>query len=377
MKRSIPFTDRHAADGGEDCAVTTMEALNFVREGAAEELREWLEAGKGVEGEEMEERKALVFGKATFSLGMSLLLWAVDNMEIEPEKRVQICGDLLGAFPDLIDHVGPDKATALHYAAGNGDLKILNMLLEKGAKLLQDDKDESPLHWACLNGHLDVVKILLKVGCDPNQRGTEGNTCLHYAVSNKHTEVITELLSDPRIDNEARNSAKEIANKRGDKNLLQLFDPEKREILVQVQGLQKELDIYTERVKKMESRRVVEQEQLRKVYQELAEEETAHRETKENIERLKDQKRVKAITEHDLIHALMLEQKAENARLQQKLAEVSLERSNDQRKVDVKVSDLHRTLSSLLAMLETTNLGIITAKTAIEGARPYFQLPKN
>uniref|UniRef100_A0A6B2LEW9 Uncharacterized protein n=1 Tax=Arcella intermedia TaxID=1963864 RepID=A0A6B2LEW9_9EUKA len=251
------------------------------------------------------------------------------------------------------------------------------MLLEKGAKLLQDDKDESPLHWACLNGHLDVVKILLKVGCDPNQRGTEGNTCLHYAVSNKHTEVITELLSDPRIDNEARNSAKEIANKRGDKNLLQLFDPEKREILVQVQGLQKELDIYTERVKKMESRRVVEQEQLRKVYQELAEEETAHRETKENIERLKDQKRVKAITEHDLIHALMLEQKAENARLQQKLAEVSLERSNDQRKVDVKVSDLHRTLSSLLAMLETTNLGIITAKTAIEGARPYFQLPKN
>jgi len=74
----------------------------------------------------------------------------------------------------------------------------------------------------------DALRVLLQSGANPNDRSIDGKTGLHYAVINKHNQVVSILLSDPRIDAAARREAREIAVQKGQKSLIQLFDPEKK-----------------------------------------------------------------------------------------------------------------------------------------------------
>ena len=47
----------------------------------------------------------------------------------------------------------------------------------------------TPLHEACNHGHLELVSLLLGCGAGVNTRGMDGDTPLHDATINKHTEV--------------------------------------------------------------------------------------------------------------------------------------------------------------------------------------------
>ncbi len=85
------------------------------------------------------------------------------------------------------------QSSLLHYPAANGNVVIINYLLElitpsesagehattadKSAPELVNHKNVSgntPLHWASMNGHLEAVKVLVAAGADPGVRNEAG-----------------------------------------------------------------------------------------------------------------------------------------------------------------------------------------------------------
>jgi ankyrin repeat protein len=131
-----------------------------------------------------------------------------------------------GADPHFRNHL---MQTPLHSAASNGDLEVvqklieydaninaknigwhrhlhfasskvkggsvLRLLLKNGAHLNERDIDgSSPLHKASYSGALEVVRLLLEHGADVNAREKDGSTPLCHASSNTSLEVARLLL---------------------------------------------------------------------------------------------------------------------------------------------------------------------------------------
>ena len=59
-----------------------------------------------------------------------------------------------------------------------------------GIQTLQGD---TPLHFAAANGHLTAVKLLLQAGANANRTNEEELTPAHFAASRGHTQIIKEL----------------------------------------------------------------------------------------------------------------------------------------------------------------------------------------
>jgi len=149
---------------------------------------------------------------------------------------------------------------------------------------------------------------------------------------------------------------------------------------VVVQEKQKILEEYKEKIRTYEQRKEADQVALEIAYNNLAEEEASHRRTKELIDDIREQARSRAFTDHEQRYNDLKREytaiRRQNSELQQQLAELRLKQSSDQRLVDVRVSDVHRNLSSLLSMLDTTNIAIVSAKTSLENVRPYLRMPR-
>eukprot|EP01126_Amoeba_proteus_P034305 TRINITY_DN3410_c0_g1_i7.p1 TRINITY_DN3410_c0_g1~~TRINITY_DN3410_c0_g1_i7.p1 ORF type:complete len:296 (-),score=62.91 TRINITY_DN3410_c0_g1_i7:491-1378(-) len=81
---------------------------------------------------------------------------------------------------------------------------------------------------AALNGHTEVMKVMLAdERLDVNCQNLDGFTALHLAVVNMQEKAVKILLLDPRINigisNNSGQTAKQIAERKGDTNILQLF----------------------------------------------------------------------------------------------------------------------------------------------------------
>lgn len=85
--------------------------------------------------------------------------------------------ELLAAEPALARLVDPSAQfggwTGLHYAARDGRLKVVRLLLEHGANpnAREAGDNTTPLHWAAAHRALDVVRALLDAGADPHGVG--------------------------------------------------------------------------------------------------------------------------------------------------------------------------------------------------------------
>ena len=125
-----------------------------------------------------------------------------------------------GNFPAVEEIVNHDAScisvpdnhgdTPLHEACLQGSVKIVKLLIEKGADLSAYNNDyEIPLHVACKEGHVDIVKELLKPGHGDVKsmiaaRDNEGNSCMHLAVESGVFETVKVLLllrADPNAKN--------------------------------------------------------------------------------------------------------------------------------------------------------------------------------
>ncbi|XP_075050677.1 tonsoku-like protein [Mixophyes fleayi] len=89
--------------------------------------------------------------------------------------------------------------TVLHRACIEGNVKLVQCLLEKGHPLNPRDYcGWTPLHEACNHDHLDIVQLLLDRGANINDAGgslCEGITPLHDALSNGNFHVAQLLIN--------------------------------------------------------------------------------------------------------------------------------------------------------------------------------------
>jgi ankyrin repeat protein len=89
--------------------------------------------------------------------------------------------------------------TALHYVAFYGNLKVAQLLLDKGADLgVEDNYGNRPLWTAVFNdkgfGHrLDIICLFSEHGADINHRNKAGKSALDFATSAGYVQVIALL----------------------------------------------------------------------------------------------------------------------------------------------------------------------------------------
>lgn len=117
-------------------------------------------------------------------------------------KIVQL---LVDQYKDMINRKANDGRTALMLAASNGNLEVVEFLVEKikiifgekESKIILNEKDDSgctALLWAAEKGRYDVVKWLVdKSTVSLVEKDNTGYTALMWAVSMGHIEIVKYL----------------------------------------------------------------------------------------------------------------------------------------------------------------------------------------
>ena len=152
--------------------------------------------------------------------------------------------------------------TALHYAAINGNIKIIKLLKEFGAKIESvtnlgknvihiasennqpstiiyfvlnepldifsvDENGSTPLHWASYSGSVESVIYLLSLKANINAVDREKFTPLHLAVSKNREKIVRLLLrngADKNITNNNKELPIDIARKKNYMNIVELLE---------------------------------------------------------------------------------------------------------------------------------------------------------
>ncbi|MGH7113488.1 MAG: ankyrin repeat domain-containing protein [Stellaceae bacterium] len=95
--------------------------------------------------------------------------------------------------PDMVDD---QSRTGLHYAAMNGNLQILAILIKAKAKLNIEDKlGDTPLHLAAERDQTEAAELLLDVGAEVDPQNKDGMTPLMIAASRGNLELVRALLA--------------------------------------------------------------------------------------------------------------------------------------------------------------------------------------
>ena len=87
-----------------------------------------------------------------------------------------------------------DGGTPLHFAAYNGHMDMVRLLLENGAntEAMRRDDGGTPLDSAAYNGQTDIVRLLLEEGANIEAtRSDDGSTPLDSAAYNGHLDAVT------------------------------------------------------------------------------------------------------------------------------------------------------------------------------------------
>ena len=113
----------------------------------------------------------------------------------------------------LLEYRDEDGYTALHRAAYNGHLQVIEKLLHIGANVMAKTNNKwHPLHCACKWDKVEVASLLLQNNADVNAQSEGGQTPLHLASSNRDSlQTMELLLTHPDIDPSLRNNAGETA----------------------------------------------------------------------------------------------------------------------------------------------------------------------
>jgi ankyrin repeat protein len=118
-------------------------------------------------------------------------------------------------------------STALCYAAQEGHLEIVKLLLERGVNVnIANEALYTALHLAVLKGHAPIVKLLHDNGAIINVVGSDGSTTLHTAALNGHESVVRFLLDcgiDPNIPGKDGSTALHCAAQEGHAGIVKLL----------------------------------------------------------------------------------------------------------------------------------------------------------
>ena len=124
----------------------------------------------------------------------------------EETREIARLEELIRNSPDLLHTPLGEALPPLHEAAGKGQLRVLEFLLEKGAEVNSVVNEGTALHRAAAAGHLAACESLIKAGADVNlevqvatqgriqETRTQGTTPLTEAILNERAAVVGLLL---------------------------------------------------------------------------------------------------------------------------------------------------------------------------------------
>ncbi|XP_050235914.1 ankyrin repeat-containing protein P16F5.05c [Mercurialis annua] len=102
----------------------------------------------------------------------------------------------LASFGVSLDSKDSFGRTALHMAAANGHLTIVEYLISQEVDLnASNEENNTPLHWACLNGRVEVVKKLILAGASLSLLNCHERTPVDEAVTQGKMDVIDAINS--------------------------------------------------------------------------------------------------------------------------------------------------------------------------------------
>ena len=117
-----------------------------------------------------------------------------------------------------------ERSTALHNAARQGELELVNLLLDEGADIDQQDDylARTPIMDAAKECQVDVVWALIEKGADLDRRCRSDWTALHYAIDGngsseqwsreRVTEIVKLLLAEAiNVNGNSEDTADEIS----------------------------------------------------------------------------------------------------------------------------------------------------------------------
>jgi ankyrin repeat protein len=123
--------------------------------------------------------------------GQTPLSWAAEIGNFVFVKRFLETGEV-----DVDSREPGHGRTPLIFAAGNGHLAIVELLVSHGAdvELADSELDSTPILWAAWRGYKDVVMFLLDQGADIEARNFFDSSALSLAVKSGHSGVVKLLL---------------------------------------------------------------------------------------------------------------------------------------------------------------------------------------
>ena len=87
------------------------------------------------------------------------------------------------------------ERTPLHYAARNGDARLVELLAARGMDVdARDGRGRTPLHYAAWEDRPEIVKVLAAAGADPMATRDDGSTPLHDAAWRNARASVEALL---------------------------------------------------------------------------------------------------------------------------------------------------------------------------------------
>ena len=169
--------------------------------------------------------------------------YELTNLIIEAVKKQLGLGSL-NKIESYINEKTNEGFTALHYAAMNGNIKMVKLLKKYGAKIESvtnlgknvlhiaaeenhpsmivyfllnepldiysvDENGSTALHWACYSGAEESVKYLVTLKSDINALDKEKLTPLHLAVDNNRENIVRFLLQKG-VEKKVLNNKKEL-----------------------------------------------------------------------------------------------------------------------------------------------------------------------
>ncbi len=103
---------------------------------------------------------------------------------------------LVGGGSGNPNQVDDHSRTAMHYAAMNGNLQIIAILIKADAKLNPvDPLGDTPLHLSAEQNQTEAGKLLLDAGAEVDPQNKDGMTPLMIAASHGNLEMVRALLA--------------------------------------------------------------------------------------------------------------------------------------------------------------------------------------
>ena len=133
-----------------------------------------------------------------------------------------------GDLREVVDSTNALGATALSWAAHNGDLNMLDALLQSGASAdLANNRGYTPLMMACMHEHPAAALWLLRHGAQPDLKTSDSqSTALMFAAWRGLGEVVQELIqagADMNLEDAHGHRAISIAEGEGHRDITMMI----------------------------------------------------------------------------------------------------------------------------------------------------------